>query len=75
MCPADDGGGTPVLDEHHESDGDEVRSDRHQSEVRLLTHVAEENPEYSRMLSYKKPGGQREKHLRTNMSQALCGSL
>lgn len=29
---SDDGGGTPVLDEHHESDGEEVRSDRHQSE-------------------------------------------
>ncbi|KAK2913122.1 protein IWS1 homolog [Channa argus] len=28
----DDGGGTPVQDEHPASDGDEMRSDRHQSE-------------------------------------------
>lgn len=35
-CWVDDGGGTPVQDEHPASDGDEVRSDRHQSEVRLI---------------------------------------
>ncbi|XP_071352312.1 protein IWS1 homolog isoform X1 [Trachinotus anak] len=29
---SDDGGGTPVLDEHPASDGEDVRSDRHQSE-------------------------------------------
>lgn len=35
VCSADDGGGTPVQDEHPASDGEEMRSDRHQSEVRL----------------------------------------
>ena len=34
MCPSDDGGGTPVQDEHPGSDGEDVRSDRHESEVR-----------------------------------------
>ncbi|XP_041796415.1 protein IWS1 homolog [Chelmon rostratus] len=29
---SDDGGGTPVQDEHHGSDGEEMRSDGHQSE-------------------------------------------
>ncbi|XP_070826593.1 protein IWS1 homolog [Chaetodon trifascialis] len=29
---SDDGGGTPVQDEHHGSDGEEMRSDRHHSE-------------------------------------------
>lgn len=40
VCFADDGGGTPVQDEHPGSDGEEMRSDRHQSEVRLtLQHL------------------------------------
>lgn len=36
LCFADDGGGTPVQDEHPASDGEEARSDGRQSEVRLL---------------------------------------
>lgn len=32
---ADDGGGTPVQDEHQASDGEEMRSDAHHSEVSL----------------------------------------
>ena len=36
VCCPDDGGGTPVQDEHPASDGEEARSDGHQSEVRYL---------------------------------------
>lgn len=32
-CFTDDGGGTPVQDEHTASDAEEVRSNRHHSEV------------------------------------------
>lgn len=37
VCVADDGSGTPVQDEHHGSDDEEVTSDRHHSEVKQGT--------------------------------------
>lgn len=40
VCLIDDGGGTPVQDEHQGSDQEEMRSDGNHSEVRLSSYLS-----------------------------------